>query len=70
MVVVVTGRVIFNENVVKCPTVVQFVFRTTVATNTFVIIFDGFACAIADVGEVVGDVPVPVEDAPVGDIAR
>ena len=70
LVVVVTGRVIFIRDVVKFPTVVEFVFKTTVATNTFLIILDGFVCAITVVGEVAGDVPVLVEDALVGDVAR
>ena len=70
MVVVVTDRVIFIGDVVKFSTLVEFVFRTTDATNMFVKIFDGFVCAIAVVGEIDVDVPVLVEDALVGDVAR
>ena len=69
VVVVVTDSVIFIEDVVKFPTVVEFMFRTTVTTNTFVIIFHGFVCAITVVGEVVGDVPVLVEDYRVRNVA-
>ena len=42
VVVVVTDRVIVIEDAEKCPTLVEFVFRTTVATNMFVVIFDVF----------------------------
>ena len=70
LVVVVTGRFIFIGDVVKFPTVVEFVFRTTVATNAFVTIFCRFLCAIAVVGEVASYVPVLVEVALVGDVAR
>ena len=68
--VVVTGTVILIGDVAKLLTGVEFVFRTIVATNTFVKIFVGFVCAIAVVGKVAVDVPVLVEDALVGDVAR
>ena len=44
--------------------------QPTVATNTFVIIYDVFVCAIAFVGEVAGEVPVLVGDTLVGDVVR
>ena len=43
-------------------------FRTNAATHRFVVIFFGFVLAIAVVGEVVGDVPVLVEDELVGNV--
>ena len=70
MVVDVTGTVILIGDAAKLLTVVEFVFRNTAATNTFVVIFDGFVCAMSIVGEVAGDVPVLAEDALIGDIAR
>ena len=70
LVVVVTGGVIFIRDDVKFPTVVEFMFMTTVATNTFLIILDEFVCAITVVAEVAADAPVLVEDALVGDVAR
>ena len=44
--------------------------RPTVATNTFVVIFGVFVCAIAVTGDIDGDVRVVVEDALVGNVGR
>ena len=70
VVVDVTGTVILIGDAAKLLTVVEFVFRNTAATITFVVIFGGFVFAISILGEVAGDVPVLAEDALIGDIAR